>query len=174
MQSKIQIKIKDIEFLTEGTESWVTEQYEKFLRDISDLPISAIPAVSKFANSEAANGEDNSDEDIYIVDDNNINVICDIPGNENAQRTFHLALLYAYASKKLGFEDAKVEDIRNACIEHGCYDATNFSTHIKKGTPQLYLDKGSGKERSIKLTKPGENKAKELIMKIRENGTSKG
>jgi hypothetical protein len=181
------IKVSISEGLIEisGSESFVTSQIDnlkELLKELKDNKVKIKPPPpaggdgerkKKDGETPITNATLEDMDDIYVVDDDKIKIICeDIPGTDKLNKTLNIALLYAFASKKLGKDEASVDLIRDICTEHGCLDPGNFSTHIKNGTPQYYLDKGTGKTRTIKINKPGEKKALEVIEKIRQDGNS--
>lgn len=180
------IKVSISEGLVEisGSETFVTSQIDnlkELLKELKENKVKIKPSSSAGADEEKKkeretpiiNATLEDMDDIYVVDEDKIKIICeDIPGTDKLNKTLNIALLYAFASKKLGKDEASVDLIRDICTEHGCLDPGNFSTHIKNGNPQYYLDKGTGKARTIKINKPGEKKALEVIEKIRQGGNS--
>lgn len=180
------IKVSVSEGLIEitGSETFVTSQIDNLKELLKELKESKVKIKPQNSGGEGDKKKKLDDglnpgatledmDDIYVIDDDKIKIICDeIPGNDKLNKTLHVALLYAFASKKLGKDEANVDLIREVCVEHGCLDAGNFSTHIRNGNPQYYIDKGTGKARTIKINKPGEKKALEIIDKIRQDGAS--
>lgn len=188
-QAKITISLNEGKFEISGSELFVTQQIENFksviertLTDFdnqekqvkSKLPDNGnSPATKDKPADENESSKDISEThpDIYAIDNEKINIICDIPGSTDSKKTLNAALLLAYGEKTQGISETVVEDVRNICKIHACLDTTNFSTHIKAGNPKLYIDKGSGKAtRTITITRPGEKAAKELIKSIEANG----
>lgn len=182
-ESRISISVKEGKFEISGSEEFVSTQIENFKELITETIKNASRKVEsiKHPNSqeipekhiESTENNDSSSisqyPDIFVEDDDSLRLVCDIPGSSDSKRTFHAALLYVYGMKLLGRDEAIVEEIREICKNHGCYDSANFSSHIKYGDPRYYLDKGSGKTRTLKLNRPGEKEAEKLIQQITEN-----
>jgi hypothetical protein len=188
-QAKITIALNEGKFEISGSELFVTQQIENFKsvieRTLTDFDNQEKEVESKpiengtnHTSKEKAVDEIESSgdisethPDIYAIDNEKINIICDIPGSTDSKKTLNASLLFAYGQKTQGISETVVEDIRNICKIHACLDSANFSTHIKAGNPKLYIDKGSGKAtRTITITRPGEKAAKELIKTIEANG----
>ncbi|MBU3011128.1 hypothetical protein KO506_06920 [Polaribacter vadi] len=187
-QAKITISLNEGKFEISGSELFVTQQIENFKSVIErtltdfDNKEKQVKANSSNNGNSSTKTEKPADEnvsaddiseihpDVYAIDNEKINIICDIPGSTDSKKTLNASLLYAYGQKSQGINETHVEDIRNICKIHACLDSANFSSHIKTGNPKLYIDKGSGKSRTITITRPGEKAAKELIKSIESNG----
>jgi hypothetical protein len=187
-QAKITISLNEGKFEISGSELFVTQQIENFKSVIErtltdfDNQEKQVKANSTNNGNDSTKTEKPADEnesaddiseihpDVYVIDNEKINIICDIPGSTDSKKTLNASLLYAYGQKSQGINETNVEDIRDICKIHACLDSTNFSSHIKAGNPKLYIDKGSGKSRTITITRPGEKSAKELIKSIESNG----
>ncbi len=109
----------------------------------------------------------NEYKNVFHEDEWKIKIICDINNSSNAKSTYDIAMMYAFINHSDWW--ALVDDIKSICIEHGCRDIKNFSTHIKKGNPKFYTDKWKWKERRIKLTYPWKEEAKKIISKYNWN-----
>lgn len=181
-QARIIVSLQEGKFEISGSELFVSQQIEN-LKEIIKMPANeAAKAPRKKDERESIQKkEDLNPEDtkqnigdlhpsIYALDNDKVNIICDIPGSSDSKKAQNVALLYAFAEKHQGKKESLVEEIRGICKIHGCFDQTNFSSHIKHGNPKLYIDKGSGKARVLIITKPGENKVIELIKSIESNG----
>ena len=179
--AKIIISVTEGKFEISGSEEFVTKQIENF-KDLITKSVGSIPTPNKTVQqpiqtnnserTETNNGGTNGLDkypDIYALDGEDIKVICDIPGSNVAKQAYCAALLLAFGKKQLGHDEVLVEEIKEICKSHGCYDGTNFSTHMKKGNPKQYIDKGSGKTRSLRLNRPGEKEAEEFIKTITQN-----
>lgn len=184
-QAKITISIHEGKFEISGSELFVTQQIENFKSIIEkNIFNKEVINIEKTKNISASNhneigfvesSEKESSKDsiedlfphIFAIDNDKVNIICDIPGSTDSKKALNVALLYSYAQKKRGFADVSVDEIRDICKIHACFDSSNFSSHIKNGNPKLYLDKGSNSNRVITLTIPGEKSALELLKSIK-------
>lgn len=179
--ARISISLLEGKFEISGSEEFVSKQIENFKALIEKsfdkpLPKRKTPLESSkhieivnqapVSTDEPNGGLHDKYSDIFVVDEDNIRIITDIPGDNAFSKTFNAALIYAFAKKQMGVEETSVEEVRSVCQNHGFLDNPNFSKAIKKGDPKFYLDKGKNKSRMIKLTRPGEKKAEELIQSI--------
>lgn len=180
-KSKVTISAIEGKFEFSGTESFVNEQIEKF-RDLIEKSLNQVKIQDSRTDRKIDNKKETIEDknktpnqdgidkypEVYLLDEENLRIICDIHGSKTSEQTLNCALLYAYGQKLLNNDEANVNEIKDICKDHGFHD-TNFSTYIKSGDPKDFMDKGSGKNRSIKITRPGEKKALELINLILEN-----
>lgn len=178
-EAKIRICLSEGKFEISGSEDFVSKQIDnlkELIIESAQKKNSQSKSVNKHievvnqapitTDEENSITKDGKYSDIFVVDEEKIRIITDIPGNTASKQTLHAALIYAFAKKENGIDEANVDEIRSVCQNHAFLDLKNFSSHIKSGDPKLYLDKGSGKDRVIKLTRPGERKATELIDSI--------
>ena len=177
-KAKIIISVSEGKFEISGSEKFVSTQIENF-KDLIIKSVNRLQTAPKaksedqqhsdIPESSSSSSPDILDPDIFVEDEELIKIICDLPGKGKAEQTLNAALLYAQARTLQGQETANVEEIRTICSDHGCLDKTNFSSHVKKRDPQYFIDKGSGKSRTIKLNRPGQKKAKVLIESIKQS-----
>jgi hypothetical protein len=109
-------------------------------------------------------------QDIFAVEDEKIKLIIKTPGGDKRDRTIKTALLLVFANNSvLNRDSIKNKEIIDACKHQSCLDSNNFASAIKsaanKKTKQEYFI--VGKDKDVKLTKPGEEEAKKLIEEIR-------
>lgn len=183
-QAKITISLTEGKFEISGSELFVTQQIENFKslieQTLTEVENNTTPSTKSSTKNESPKSSEipksksegsiaDLHPTIYAIDNEQINIICDIPGSTDSKKALNVALLFSYGQKSQGIGESSVEDIRAICKMHGCFDQTNFSSHIKNGNPKLYLDKGSGKSRTITITRPGENQVKDLIKSIESN-----
>lgn len=187
-RSEVSISISEGKFEIKGSEEFVSKQIEN-LKDIIEKSLNESNQSSKKikvaekneatlnpTNSSISESDSSSSEfeekyaDIYAIDGDDVIIVADVPGSSSSAQTLNVAILYTYAQMKLGIDETKVDEIRKICESHGFLDVANFSSHIKRGDPKLYIDKGKGKERAIKLTRPGIKKAEEIISTMLGDG----
>jgi len=108
-------------------------------------------------------------DNVFDIEGEKINLVAkDIPGRDMKNRAINTALVYLYGvSKVRKTDEANKKEIRETCKSYGCFDNSNFAAHMKSNKHFL-ISKGD----NIKITKPGLNKAEELIKEINE-GKSK-
>jgi hypothetical protein len=96
---------------------------------------------------------------VYHIDsEGSIAILKKVPGNNMAEKTKNIALivLHIHKGKVLG------KDIIPLCEKHGCYDKKNFASIFKREKTNI-VKKGSGKNWTLELTRPGEMAAIELL-----------
>ena len=105
------------------------------------------------------------DKNIFDVEDGKVTLIVkNIPGKNKKEKTINAAFLYLYGVYKQNKTNkAPKKEIIEICKDYGCFDSSNFSSHIKSETR---LRK---KNINIKITPPGINRAEELIREINES-----
>ena len=76
-----------------------------------------------------------------------------------------------YSWSKENFDNERVvptQEIRKQCETHGCLDAANFSSILRRIDKSYVVLKGRGKSQTIKLTAPGKKEAKIIIESLNE------
>lgn len=102
---------------------------------------------------------------IFEVHEDKLHIIKDIPGSNVKAQTLSAALLVCLGKYKSGSDNALLDDIRSECERHGCYNPKKFATYIKSYNT-LFLESGTGKSSTIKLTVPGRNLAEDLVSRL--------
>jgi len=117
-------------------------------------------------NKQKIESEASNLANIFDFEEGNVNLIVkEVPGRKKKEKTINIAFLYLYGVKKIKkTNQAHKKEIMGICKDYGCFDSTNFSTHIKSDN-RLILKKDG----NIKITQPGLNRAEELIKEINES-----
>ena len=104
---------------------------------------------------------------LFALADGKVQILKSLPGNGKSSKAQSATLLLAYANMLRGVTATTVEEIRNTCIAHACYDPGNFSKTFKGafGKESLTLS-GTGASQSLSLTHPGKSKATALADSI--------
>lgn len=93
-------------------------------------------------------------------------IVKDLRTNNKATGQVNLALLLGIKHlAEEGAPNVPNEELRQLCDEHAVLDSANFSANMKKNKNLFLPTKRKGKK-DWKLTKPGENKAAELIKEL--------
>lgn len=169
--AKISISMIDGRIEICGSETFVTTQIDNFKEHIiTALSKSTNKSKDTYSASKVENATNSTTslddyQDIFTLDDDKIKIIPQMTGTTKSKKVVKLAVLYAYAKKLQGIDTASVEEIKIECETHGLMD-TNFSSNIKSGDPAYYTDKESGKARFIKINKPGEKYALEILKEL--------
>jgi hypothetical protein len=87
-----------------------------------------------------------------------------------AKRQVEYAIVFTYVLEKLGEEGARIEELRNLCMQKRSYDMANFMANFKRQRDLLQLaDVPGGKEQEVVLTGLGRQRARQLLANAVEN-----
>ena len=125
---------------------------------------SASPNISKTELSE----QFDDFSDVYAPKGDDVEILVDTSQGNTAETARRTVLLYLYGRKLLGLNETSHDDLRAVCEEHGCYDASNFATHMKGLKGKMTKD-GSSRSYTATLTKPGEREAKAIAEKLQND-----
>ncbi len=189
--TKIRIDLKERIIELEGSETFVSTQMEWLKDVILSTPITTELELieEKTAQSEipsqiittqiVGNQHTNKIFDKYktffgidkeVVDsvihteDNNFTIITKKIKGGNADKQIQYSLLYCLAKEFYGQSEISTEELRELCRDNACLDASNFNQYFNTHK-DLFIVNGKPRTRNktIKLTSPGRNKAKELL-----------
>jgi hypothetical protein len=107
-------------------------------------------------------------ENVYDSADGRLKIICNVPGTNKAEKTRNTALIYLYGRFLGGVEAVQSEEIRQACLDQGCYDPANFAQYLKSLKSRVVMNTKPGGGYDVKLTAPGRKDAKELVERLDE------
>lgn len=172
-EAKVRVSLVDGTLEFEGSETFVATQLEKFSEAIKaglgrseKRKSNETPATSREAEtkSQATSGDL---DDVFASTDTGVQILKDIPGNSNAQKMVNVAKLLLFGLKQLKQKDTVLfEDVKAACLAHGCYDGNNMST-VLKDEKEAFVFGGSGKKQTLRLTVPGTKSTAKLVAEIR-------
>jgi hypothetical protein len=168
-QAKISIQHGGTALTAEGSEAFVKGAMELWDKLIA-VPVTPPLVVTSLAQPNAtgpAAAETQADGfsqygNVFDVADDKIKIIAHITGKSKAEQTRKVALLILFANYLKGAELVPSEMIRNACVDQGCYDSTNFAGYLKGLKSSVVMNTKSGGQYDIKLTAPGRKAAREL------------
>lgn len=110
--------------------------------------------------SEEAQVGKNQFPNVFAASNGVIRVIASVPGTSQKEKTVNLTYLYALATEILTDEKrVSLDEIRQACKRHNCYNSSNFASYVKTAK---VIPHGSASSMEIELTHPGRKKAREL------------
>ncbi|MCP4262593.1 MAG: hypothetical protein GY774_34585 [Planctomycetes bacterium] len=154
-----------------GSETFVQKQIDEF-KELIYSNLKAVKAKKQNGklsekqpdqvDESATDTSDNPYPNVFEYDGEEINIL-KVPGKDNATKTKYLTLIYLYAKEKFGRKAISTKEIHKQCESHGCLDSPNFSSILGRIKKEYVILKGKGKVKTIKLTKPGRENAKELI-----------
>lgn len=191
---KIKISIPDGLFEISGNEKFVKKQIKNFQIYLDEMLESAInyhdeedwdldlSPTSEYIfddeddyetedyedeNFEGFLTENEIQEEIFDLNEDDILVVGEVPGDEPEERTVNAALLYLYARELQGAEEAEVKQIKKLVKIHGFYDKNNFDTYLNSAIKKYYNFTDADTNTHLKLYKKGREKATKLIEDIK-------
>jgi hypothetical protein len=172
---KVELRVGGSALVAEGPEAFVTstlENWRSFFEGTQPLEAAVgSTAATQQTNGTAATangGGSQKYENVFDYADGKLKIICHVPGNNKAELTRSTALIYLYGRLIGGVEPTPSEEIRQACMDQGCYDPANFAQYLKGLKSRVVMNTKSGGGYDVKLTAPGRKDAKELVEKLNE------
>lgn len=173
---KVELRTEAVSLCLEGSEAFVTSTLESW-KDLFSSAKSQVGNGVLFADQEqgpirAKNGGDqvlvNGDghlqfENVYDSADGKLKIIAAVPGTNKAESTRNTALIYLFGKYLNGIETVPSEEIRQACIDQGCYDSSNFALYMKGLKSRVVMNTKPGGGYDVKLTAPGRKDARDLV-----------
>lgn len=104
-------------------------------------------------------------DNVFVNEGGKFQIITDVPGNTTSSRMINIILILMWAKLKHGIETVPYSELRDACINYGDFDSSNFSRYMDQNK-KYFLVLGDGKNRSAKLIRPGIKEAERLISEL--------
>lgn len=156
--------------LVEGPESFVSATLSEWgpkiaigssglVSDSEQLPNSHAPEGSAAHKQKALSQYEN----VFDSADGKLKIIGHVPGGNKAALTRNTALIYLFGRLLEGTESVPSEEIRQACVDQGCYDPTNFAQYLKGLKTAVVMNTKPGGGYDVKLTAPGRKASRELV-----------
>lgn len=130
-----------------------------------DLLLDRLSASAPTSQDEtpALKGSENPHPNVLAKADDEVKIVCEIPGSSNREKTTEATYLCLLGSEILfGRSESHFDEIRQICIDHGFYDSSNFATNVKAAD---IVPMGSGQSQRAKLT-PAGKKAEALASRL--------
>lgn len=109
---------------------------------------------------------------VHIDSDGKLQIVGRLDGKTRRELQIRYSLAYCFVKEVgLGQRDVDIEELRALCIEHGCYDAPNFTANFKKAMKDgLLLEVGGkvGRNRRFRASKRGLDEAADILRQIAE------
>jgi hypothetical protein len=115
-----------------------------------------------------SSGADEQYDNVFARHNDRLKIIADVPNSSKAEATRTVALILLYGEHMSGIEQVSADKIKEACVDHGCYDNKNFASHLKSLKSKIVMDPKPGGDYTVKLTAPGRKFAKELIERLNQ------
>lgn len=155
----------DADFVQSVVERW---QHLLVTTNANPTPSRTAQKASVPATHLSTNGPDSEYDNVFAKHNDRLKVIADIPGSSKAEGTRNTTLVLLYGEHLSGTEEVSAERIKEACIDHGCYDNKNFAAHLKSLKPKVVMDPKPGGDYTVKLTAPGRKFAKDLVERLNQ------
>ncbi len=110
-------------------------------------------------------------ENVFDTHDGRLKIIQNMPGGSKAEKTRNTALTLLFGEYLTGNELITAEQLKSSCIDQGCYDPSNFASHLKSLKEKVVLNPKPGGDYTIKLTAPGRRTAKDLVTEFNSRET---
>lgn len=168
---KLSMQFGAANFSAEGTQEFVNSMLNKWVQLSTDSTFAVMPSPSQGASKVAGNAKPDSAtalqfENVYDEIDGELKIIAQMAGDNKATKTRNTALVLLYGNYLRGQQTTTADDIRAACVDQGCLDAGNFSSHLKGLKEKVAMNTKAGGGYDVKLTAPGRKAAQELVEKI--------
>lgn len=111
----------------------------------------------------------NDYHNVIHIEDGEVNIIKNIPNKSNQSGAITVAIVLTYANYLAGKEETTYKEIAEECKRQSCYDGKNFSTHLKGTKPYLIIKGSTRTDKTLKLTMPGIDRAKEILEELNAN-----
>ena len=173
MNVKIHLEVSGSVVAAEGDVDFVQSVVERWqhLLDRSNAshktdPIK--PAVHNASDQGAPSGADEQYDNVFARHNDRLKIIADVPNSSKAEATRTVAVVLLYGVHLSGMEQVSADKIKEACVDHGCYDNKNFASHLKSLKSKIVMDPKPGGDYTVKLTAPGRKFAKELVERLNQ------
>ena len=103
---------------------------------------------------------------VFVVQNDKIQIAREVPGSNNAEKTINTAMLYILGNELNGITaPVQFKAIRAVCKSHACLDDANFASTMKD-EKDFFICDGAGKGQTAALTLPGRKKAQALATQL--------
>ncbi|MEM1052390.1 MAG: hypothetical protein AAGI28_09880 [Pseudomonadota bacterium] len=172
---KLSMQFGTSQFSAEGSEQFVNTMLERWTQIAKENVIPNIGSSKQAAdqNDPASNGGDSAQqyENVFDEVDGGLKIIANIPGSNKADKTRGTALTLLFGNLLGGQSTTSADAIRDACVDQGCYDGSNFASHLKGLKEKVAMNTKAGGGYDVKLTAPGRKAAKEFVEQL-NNGAA--
>lgn len=172
---KLAMQFGPSQFSAEGPSDYVNTMLERWvqLANESKIPIYH-PGTSDATKSQTGtpSGADVPKfENVYDEVDGALKIIAHISGPNKAAKTRSTALALLYGNYLNGETTTSADSIRDACIDQGCYDSSNFASHLRGLKEKIAMNTKPGGGYDVKLTAPGRKAALDFVEQLNNGAT---
>ena len=167
---KLTMQIGASQFAAEGPEAFIVSMFEKWKELNSQTPYTRVHEIGKDAkNGQASVGVNELSgkyENVFDEVDGALKIIANMPGANKATKTRSTALALLFGHLLRGESTTSAETIREACVDQGCYDSSNFARQLIGCKEKVVRNTKAGGGYDVKLTAPGRKAAQELVEQL--------
>jgi hypothetical protein len=170
MDSRVEIVIGRARLLVEGQESFVAATLNEWGPKIASAKAPSASDTDEVSNAPPSDSWQNHKqkglsqyENVFDSADGKMKIIAHVPGGNKAVITRNTALIYLFGRLLEGVESVPSEEVRQACVDQGCYDPTNFAQYLKGLKSAVVMNTKPGGGYDVRLTAPGRKAARELV-----------
>lgn len=167
---KLAMQFGSASFSAEGSESFVLNAYQKWSEMSTNPNFSQGSGAGSALNSANEGGKGNGNanpesqyENVYDELDGKLKIIAHMPGGNKAERTRSTALALLFGNYIRGQQTTNSDDLKESCQDQGCYDSSNFASHLKGLKDKVAMNPKPGGGYDIKLTAPGRKAAQSFV-----------
>jgi hypothetical protein len=107
---------------------------------------------------------------IHIDEEGRIEIIGRMEADSTAELQNKYSAVYAYIKEKaLGGMHVEIDELRDLCKRHGCYDSSNFTRYFRNDARLRELKGAGGRAKRYVATKQGLDEAAQLIRDMSES-----
>lgn len=170
---KLAMQFGTTQFSAEGSEVFVNTALERWVQLAKESVVPATqPGPSKESAKQASTGSSANPnaqyENVYDEVEGKLKIIAQMPGSNKAAKTRSTALVLLYGNYLCSQHTTSADDIRDACLDQGCYDSSNFASNIRALKEKVAMNTKAGGGYDVKLTAPGRKAAQELVEKTND------
>jgi hypothetical protein len=107
-------------------------------------------------------------ENVLEVQNDKVQIITDIPGENLGKRMINLILIYMWGNILISRQEISFTELREICKRHGELDGPNFAKYMN-ANKKYFIISGSGKFQQAKLIRPGLKEASKLITELNKD-----
>lgn len=166
--SKIMMQFGSAQFSAEGAEAFINKMFERWSEMLNGTAGTLATSVlsSQKESTVGSNGASQKleyFENVFDEIDGKLKIIAHMPGSNKAEKTRNTALAALFGNHMRGQQTTSADDIREHCQDQGCFDSSNFASHLKGLKDKIAMNTKSGGGYDVKLTAPGRKAAQTLV-----------
>lgn len=170
--SKVMMQFGSAQLSAEGTDDFINSMFEKWSKMFEGPGALLAKPVAQLHSTETisigANAGQNvaGYENVFDELEGKLKIIAQMPGNNKADKARSTALVVLFGNLIRGQMTTSADEIREHCLDQGCYDSSNFASHLKGLKDKITMNTKPGGGYDVKLTAPGRKAAQAFVEKL--------